>query len=355
MIAAFIVIAALMAAAALACVLWPMVRRQGEGRAPVALVAALSFALPALALALYFGVGTPAAINGALHAPQAASAADVDAALANLEAHLSEQPDDVQGWILLGRSYQAMQRAADAAMAFDKALELSPDDPNLMAATAEARSMARPDHRIDSDTRALLEKALAVDPQHQRALWLLGIAEYQSGDYVAAAETWSRLHALLDPASEVAASVAEQIRLARAHASADAPSTPAQSHEETVAPGEHAASIDLHVTLNETRFANIDPDAAVFVYARAVDGPAVPLAVARLRVTDLPADVRLDDSSAMTPQFRLSMFPQVTVAARISASGNAQAQPGDLESAAVNVDTATPPARIDLVIDSIRD
>lgn len=354
MIAAFIVIAALMAAVALACVLWPLVRRQGDERAPVALVAALSFALPALALALYFGVGTPAAIDATQRAPHAATADDVNAALANLEAHLAEQPDDVQGWILLGRSYQAMQRTADAAMAFDKALALSPDDANLLAAAAEARSLASPDHHIDAGTRALLEKAVRIDPRHQRALWLLGIADYQDGDYATAAETWSRLQPLLDPASEVAKSVGEQIELARAHAGTGASSsTAAPATAASTASSANAAPITLHVSLDASLHA--DPDAAVFVYARAIDGPAVPLAVARLRVADLPTDVHLDDGDAMTPQFRLSMFPRVTVSARVSASGNAQARPGDLESAAATVDTATPPARIDLVIDHVRD
>lgn len=346
----FALIVALMAAAALACVLWPLLRTRSAARAPTSLTAALSIGLPIAALAIYFAVGTPAALNPANRVAAHATPADVSTAINQLAAHLAKQPDDLEGWVLLGRAYQAMQKPAEAAQAFNAALKLAPEDANLLAATAEARSLASADHRIDGDTLALLDKAIKIDPANQRALWLRGIADYQAGNYDGAETRWQRLLSLLDPDSEVAQSV--RVEIANA-AKAKANPVPAPTGS-TAAAASAATGIAIHVALDPALAAKAPRDGVVFVYANAVDGPTMPLAVARLKVSDLPADVRLDDAMAMTPQAKLSMFRRVTIGARVSASGDATPVAGDLESKAlaVDMDAAKKPATV--VIDHVR-
>jgi cytochrome c-type biogenesis protein CcmH len=356
--AAFVLLAAAMAGIALACLLWPLLRRGDGARTRSALAIALSFALPVAALALYLAVGTPAALDPTNRAAQQPTQADLDDAVAQLEAHLRQKPDDADGWVLLGRAYQTMQRPADAVTALDKALALAPQNADVLAADAEAHSLASADHRIDDDSRALLQKAVTIDPQHQRALWLLGIADYQRGDFPAAAQTWNRLLPLLDPDSSVAQAVREQID--RANAQAQAGTSPGAAMQAS-APSPAASAvtsaaaatdgITVRVTLDPALKSRAKPADTAFVYARAVDGPPMPLAVARLTVADLPATIRLSDAMAMTPQLKLSMFPRVQVSARISASGNAMPHPGDLEAKPVNVVVGKQHGPISLGID----
>lgn len=205
---AFILIAALMAAAALACVLIPMLRR-GTTRAPVLLTILLAVAMPLAAIGLYGWIGTPTALQAA--APASPPEMDIGAAVASLRARLESSPDDAEGWMLLGRAYGAMQRNDEALAALGKALKLKPDDVDIMVAYAEAASLARPDHRIQGHPRELLQKALQSDPTNQRGLWLLGISDYQLGDYASASKIWQTLLPLLPPKSQVADAVTEQI------------------------------------------------------------------------------------------------------------------------------------------------
>jgi cytochrome c-type biogenesis protein CcmH len=359
--AAFVLLAAAMAGIALACLLWPLLRRGDNTRARTVLAIALSFALPVAALALYLAIGTPAALDPANRVARQPTQADLADAVAQLEAHLKQKPDDADGWVLLGHAYQTLQRPADAVAALDKALALAPDNADVLAADAEAHSLASADHRIDDASLALLQKAVAIDPKHQRALWLLGIADYQRGDFPAAVQIWNRLLPLLDPGSGVAHAVREQID--RANAQAQAGTGPATAMQASApSPTASAATtaaaatdgITVHVTLDPALESKAKPADTVFVYARAVGGPPMPLAVARLTVADLPATVRLTDAMAMTPQLKLSMFPRVQVSARISASGNAMPQPGDLEAAPMQTTVTNKQSVVSLDIDRMR-
>lgn len=352
----FVVLAALMAAAALGFVLWPLLRNKLSARPPLGLVVIIAFVLPVTALAMYVWVGTPAALQASTSAGTGAgtstgSAPDFATAMTQLQAHLEQAPDDAQGWVLLARAYQSMQRNEEAASAYARALQLEPDSAELMVALAETRSMSRPDHQIDTDARALLRKALSLEPQHQRALWLLGISQYQAAEYAASIATWRQLLPLIDPATHAAVATAVQEQIASAEAAMrGARESPAgaTSSEQPIAPT--PASIEIEVTLDPALRDQLDADDTVFVFARAVDGPPMPLAVARLSVSDLPAKVQLDDSSAMSPQLTLSGFSQVMVFARVSPSGNAIAQTGDPEAAPVQVDLPSK-RTISLVID----
>lgn len=322
--------------------------------------------LPATALLLYQLVGTPQALDQAsLKAEAAASHGDrgpeMEQAIAALVSRLKDHADDVEGWALLGRAYQATHRPDDALAAFKHAHEQAPDNPDLAVEYAQALAFKEPDHRIQGEARILLDKALKADATNQRALWLLGISEYQAGHYDAAIARWNTLLPLLAADSDVAQSVKNQIaeaQKARDGDSASAPDAAANSASaapaaETVKQDVSAPHLTVTVSLDPKLKDRLDPEATLFVYARAAKGPPMPLAIQRLKAGQLPLTTTLDDSMGMLPTMKLSMFPQIVVGARISKSGNAMAHSGDLQilSAPLDVHRSEPIAlRIDQVV-----
>lgn len=338
---AFYLIAAVMIAAALALLLWPLVRHgrlQGRPGSLFALVLAVAFVLPLSAGGLYLLVGTPVALDGVAAQPSM----DIDQAVAELRDHLRQQPNDLQGWMLLAQTEAALHQNAQARDAYDQALRLDPKNGAAMVGWAEADSMVRDDHKIEGRALDLLKQAVQADPTNQRGLWLLGISQFQHEDYAASAATWRRLQPLLEPGSNVAKAVTEQIAVAEARAGGE-PASAASAE------GPH---LTVQVQLAPALRDKLKPGAALFVYARAEQGPPMPLAVARLDASQLPATVTLTDAMAMAPQFKLSSADKVFVGARISASGQATAQTGDLEGDAgvVPVDQADP---VRVVIDKV--
>lgn len=341
----FYVVAAAMIAATLVLLLWPLMRHgrsQGRSRGVFALALGIAFVLPLAAAGLYLTVGTPRALDGVA---RQVPAMGVDQALAELRAHLKASPNDVQGWLLLAQTTSAIGRTAEARDAYDQLLRLAPDNPTAMVGWAEADSMARADHRIDGRSRKLLESALQQEPDNQRALWLLGISDFQLDRYADAAATWRRLQPLLEPGSSVAKAVAQQIAAADARAGNQLPATSASAVQ--------GAQLTVKVSLAPALKGKLQPGDTLFVYARAEQGPPMPLAVARLDATRLPATVELTDAMAMAPTMKLSSVPRVFVGARISHSGQAIGQSGDLEGDAgvVPVDRRTPVA---VLIDKVR-
>ncbi|WP_430389362.1 tetratricopeptide repeat protein [Dyella sp. 20L07] len=338
---AFYVIAAVMIAATLLLLLVPLVRhgrQQGRSRGIFAMALTLAFALPLAAVGLYLAVGTPVALNGV---PRADKGMNIDQAVDELKAHLAQQPDDLQGWMLLAQTYSVMHRAADAREAYDHALRIDANNSVAMVGWAEADSLLREDHRIEGRALELLERAVKLDPQSQRGLWLLGISQFQHDRYTEAATTWRQLQPLLDPDSSVAKAVTEQIAVAQARAGNSGKTTPETPASSTEAQG---PALQVQVTLSPTLKEKLAPGDTLFVYARAEQGPPMPLAVAKLDAAALPATITLTDAMGMTPQFKLSSTPRVFVGARISKSGQAIAQAGDLEGDAgvVDVNTHTP-------------
>jgi len=235
-------------------------------------------------------------------------------------------------------------------------LKLKPDDPDAMVAWVEATAETSPSHQIDDASRAKLQRALQIEPTHQRALWLLGISDFQRKDYANATKQWKTLLPLLQPGSKVATAVQQELAAAEAHTRGSTPDAalvaadPAPASSVAVAP--NTVALNVTVKLDPKLAARVQPADTLFVFARAVDGPPMPLAVARLKASDLPAKITLTDAMAMTPAMTLSKFSEVNVAARISKSGNAMPHTGDLESAPVEVatDSRTPVA---LTIDKV--
>lgn len=338
----FVIAAAVMVAVALATLLLPLLRqgrRSGRPRGVFAVALLIALVLPLSTGALYLLVGTPAALNGVTAA--AAAPISMQQALTELRAHLKQQPDDLQGWMLLAQTSSMLRQPAEARDAFDQVLRLAPNNAEAMVGWAENDSMMRSDHLIEGRALELLKRAVQLHPDSQRGLWLLGISDFQRGAYREAAATWRLLQPQLEPGSNVAKAVAEQIAVADARAGgapAGASSSPAAT---SAAQG---ASLQVQVALAPALKDKLAPGDALFVYARAENGPPMPLAVAKLDPARLPATVTLNDAMAMTPAYRLSSVERVFVGARISHSGQPVAQPGDLEGDAgvVAVDRKTP-------------
>ncbi len=322
----FIVVAALMVALALAVLLLPLVRegrRSGRSRGVFVLALALALVLPLGAGALYLLVGTPAALNGV--SVQTDNQITLPQAIAELRDHLAQQPDDKQAWLLLAQTSTMLGQTSDARDAYEQLLKLDANNAEAMVGWAENDSKLRPDHMFERRARELLQRAVQLHPDNQRGLWLLGISDFQRGDYRTAASTWRLLQPQLEPGSKVAISVAEQIAVADARAG----NSPASTSSSSATP--QGASLQIEITLAPVLKDRLAKGDVLYVYARAPDGPPMPLAVARVDPVKLPATVILNDAMAMTPALRLSAIPQVFVGARISHDGQPTAQPGDLE------------------------
>ncbi len=332
------------------------------GRSRVAVIAALAIAvvLPIGAIVLYQFNGEPGALDPSrMTASNPATAeehgVDMDQAVSGLVAKLKENPDNPDGWALLGRAYQSMGKFAESRDALKRAYDLKPDSHDLTVEYAQALALSNEGRRIVGESRVMLDGVLKADPDHQRALWLVGISDYQAGDYNGAITVWNRLLPALPPDSEIAESVRTQIadaqKLGGTVAMASDPSPAAASPAEIV-DGDSDVKLTVNVSLDAGLKERLASGATLFVFARADNGPPMPLAIHKGPASALPLTVTLDDSMGMMPTMKLSMFPKVVIGARISASGNAMAQSGDLQvlSPAVDVSRKEP---VDLVIDSV--
>jgi cytochrome c-type biogenesis protein CcmH len=294
------------------------------------------FAMPLLALAIYFAVGSPSLL--ALRDAQHATDQQIEAMVERLAAKMKENPDDAEGWKLLGRSYAALGRFPESAEAFARAAARAPGDADLLVDFADVLAMAN-GQSLAGDPEKLIERALQIDPNNLKGLALAGTAAFKRGDFAGAAARWERMLPLVPAESEDARIIRENVQEARAKGGAEAK------------PAARAAKLAGTVILSPKLKGRAAPDDTVFIFARAVDGPRVPLAVMTLKVRDLPASFSLDDSMAMAPSAKLSGFAQVVVGARISKSGTATPQPGDLQGASAAV--ANNAAGVKVVIDGV--
>jgi len=341
-----------MVAAALALLMLPLLRhgrRQGHSRRIFALSLAIAFVLPLSAAGLYLLVGTPAALDGVPSQQQMTS--DIDQAIHKLRQHLATHPDDAQGWMLLAQAATDMQQPDEAHDAYGRVLELTPNNATAMVGWAETDATLRQDHLIQGRARTLLEQAVKLQPDNQRALWLLGISQFQAGQYAQAAATWRLLQPLLEPGSKVAQAVAAQIAMADTR-TGNAPAEAASTAAAATASAPAGAALTVQVSLAPALKSRLAAGDTLFVYARAEHGPPMPLAVAKLAASRLPATVTLTDAMGMLPQMKLSSVKRVFVGARISHSGQAIPRSGDLEGDAgiVATDRKSP---IKIVIDRI--
>ncbi len=239
---------------------------------------------------------------------------------AHLEQAVKDQPDSAEAWYFLGRTYMNQERPADAAKAFARVVELAGRQPELLGQWAQAQYFAG-DRQWSEQLQALTDEALQADPQELTSLGLLGIAAYEEGRYQDTVRFWEQLVAALpenDPSREAIRGGIE-----RARQQVDGGSGNAEAGEAPAAASTQAAALQIQVQLDPKVAETVSPEDSVFVFARAVNGPPVPLAAKRLTVGDLPATVTLSDADAMVPSLKISSVEQVTVMARVSRTGDA--------------------------------
>ena len=312
----------------------------------------------AMALSGYLLTGRPDAIDGS---PSMAAAPDsaeegqpqpspeqIAEMVQRLADRLKDRPEDAEGWTMLSRSYLVLGRLEEAAQASERVLKLKPNDAQALADHADVLAM-RAGRVLDGEPMKLIERALKLDPDNLKALALAGAAAFDRGDGAEAARLWDRVALLGPPGTPVVQQAREGAAEARkmaaergagnaAPAQVQAPA-PAQTQPQAPATAQKAAvagpTVRGTVTLSAALRAQTKPEDTVFIFARnAESGPGasrMPLAIVRKQVKDLPATFTLDDSLAMGPGMGLSSAQKVVVGARISRSGQAMPQPGDLE------------------------
>jgi cytochrome c-type biogenesis protein CcmH len=295
-------------------------------------------AIPATALVLYATFGSPGALTGATEASArpAMSQEQVVAMVDKLGARMKEHPEDPTGWRLLARAYAALGRYPDAIAAFKEAAERGPPDATLFADWADALAMHN--QSLHGEPSQLIARALAIDPRQPKALSLAATAALERKDYGVAIDEWRKLKAQFAPGSEEAKEIDSMIAEATAArqggvmspgAKGGGNATPATGAATTANAGDTA--IAGRVALDPKLRDRVSANDTLFVFARAVNGPRMPLAVLRTTAGELPRDFTLDDSMAMAPAARLSGANEVVVEARISKSGSATPSSGDLQ------------------------
>lgn len=295
------------------------------------IAATIALALPLAAYTLYYLLGQPETFATSAHQ----SGAPIDAEkitpqqfatmTQRLAVKLRQQPNDPQGWAMLAKAYTALGRNSDAIMAYDRAVLLAPENATLLTEYAYALA-ANNNNSYVGRPRDIIAQGLKLEPNNPRVLALAGSAAFEAKDFNAAIAYWERLLTLVPKDSELTDEIIASINAARAGA----------EQKPAAAVG---TSVSGTVSLSDTLKAKTAASDTLFIYARAAGNnvPKMPLAVWRGAVKDLPKTFTLDDSMAMTPTMVLSKFEQVTVEARVSKSGNAIPQSGDLSGAAVTV------------------
>ena len=337
----------------------------GHNRRAWSLALAFVVVIPAAALLLYQRLGNPGATAVAsATAGHEVTEQQIVAMVETLAMRLKQHPEDADGWVLLAHSYQTLDRFPDAADAYAHANELIKDDPNLLADYADVLAMTQ-NRKLSGKPVALIDRALALDPAHKKALALAATAALDARDFALSLQYWHRLARELPAGSEEARQVADVI--------AEISGTPRDGKGATPASGGQRNSPPASAATAQTPPASTTPAAGaisgrvdlvpafaskvalsdtVFIYARAAEGPRMPLAVLRIPARELPKDFLLDDSMGMAPGVKLSAAPAVIVEARISKSGNAIPQSGDLfgRSAAIKPGIAGLRITIDQVV-----
>ncbi|HRO57983.1 MAG TPA: c-type cytochrome biogenesis protein CcmI [Burkholderiaceae bacterium] len=330
-------------------------------RAPLFAGLAVAIALPVLAIGVYRGVGSPELAIAQLEGRQFVADsphAQFDALLAEIENRLRANPKDGEAWAVLAQTYKIVGNHGAAIEAFEQAVELLPEDARLLAEFAESTALAAGGD-FSGRATALLERALAADPNDQKSVALMGAARYRAGDLPQAHRYLSQLLASLPPESGEAGqirAIVEQIAAElgasgkQPEAASPGPSSPSVAAAPSpVAPAASAAvpgtsaaasqpALRGTVSVASKLAGRLPANATLFVIARAAQGPRVPVAVLRVPAARLPVDFELDDENAMDPSRPLSSVGAIAIEARLSVSGDAIRKPGDLYGEPVSVE-----------------
>lgn len=301
------------------------------------LMAMLLLAFPLLGMGLYFFVGTPMALDPAwmshANGDEPITPEKLEAMAVQLDQQLSQEPNNAEAWVMLGRVQRALGRYDQADASLQKSLALARNN-DVLVERAEVLAQKN-QGSFKGEPWAILLSVLKNDPQNGNALLLAGSAAFSEERFKDALGYWEKVRALLPPSSPDLPALAEAIDKARERlglppqAPLSANNAPASAG--VIAPSNTNGSERLtgRVSLAPSLASQVSPKDTVFIYATATEGPRMPLAVVRTTVDRLPYDFVLDDSLAMNPQMTLSKARSVMVRARISKTGNAMPQAGD--------------------------
>ena len=285
----------------------------------------VALGIPLLAGSLYFMLGNYQAVSHTAEMsvnPEATKLLEINKMVLRLAEKMKAKPNDAQGWLILGRSYKALEQYPQAADAFANAYRLLGDQAEVMLLYADALAYVNK-RNLAGRPSELVYKALALEPDNLNALWLGGMAKAQEGDAPAALKLWKKLEATLPPGSDSQ----QEIKNLLSSLAKDTSLGQVQKEPEAkVSNFTLSVQVSLAPKLQKAAVA----EDTVFIYAQAISGPKMPLAIVRKHVSDLPLTVSLNDSMAMMPNMKLSNFASVKLLARISKSGNAMTQPNDL-------------------------
>ena len=312
------------------------------------------FFIPVVTFALYFVLGSPEVLfkeNMVAAKPvqgqQQQPPHSIEDMLTTLKQKLEQNPDNLKGWMMLGRSYMSLDRFAEAAQVFEKITTRFGEQASMLLAEADALAMMQSGSMMGKPAR-LVKKALKMEPNNITALWLAGLASQEGGDDRQAIVYWKRAE------SSSQLDLSSKQKLQQLIVSAEQRSGFKSSEIKAPVPEKQLAgnSVLVKVDIAEQLKQKTKPTDVVFIFARAKSGPKMPLAIVRKQVADLPVEVVLSDKQAMMPNMAISNFDEVVVSARVSFNGQAITQSGDLSANQINVKTNNN-VSIGLVIDQV--
>lgn len=357
----FWIVAIALLAIAAAIVSWPLFTGSAKEKITGLFIVLM---VPLAGVLMYQVIGTPEAI----HLPSASAArqsaqqqsahsaeqGQMDELISALQQRMNENPEDPEGWLILGRSLKTMQRYAEAETALANANRLLPNNPMLMIELAETKLFTSGQSQVNAEAKQLIEAALAIDPSQQKGLWIIGLAAAQDGDDTLALSYWNKLLAQLEPGSGPFQAVTEQIAMAQTrlgqavtvgNTAGETGMQPPQQTQpaETPAVNEPAAAAGFGIPVTINIGAGMDgavpPTAALFIFIHPTGGAGMPLAVKRLAPSGFPMTLNFTDADLLRPGGSLQDFEQLDISARISMAGIANAASGDLQAARVTVNT----------------
>lgn len=321
---------------------------------------ALSVFICVLAIGLYFLVGNPAGLTErATRNDNTEALAKVNALISRLEEKMQKNSDNPEGWAMLARAYRLTGRLDDAERALGRVGPTINQDASLLADLAEI--LAQKNGALAGRPGELILQALQLEPDNAKALYLAGAAAFEEARYNVAIAHWEQLKKQFDPGSEEARNIAAGIAKAREAGGikVGADESPAlqdgRAKDAPLAVADDdtaiASAVSGRVELSPALRAQTTPDETVFIFARAVAGPRMPLAIQQARVADLPLDFHLDDTQAMAPENKISTAKELRIEVRVSKTGQAMPASGDLTGSSAPVKPGT--KGIQVVIDQV--
>ncbi len=322
---------------------------------------AAAILVPCLALVLYWQLGDFNAATGqamkstTIPAGESRPQMSIEEAIGKLQERLREEPDNAEGWFMLAKTFMTIQQYSQAVSAYEKTIELVGEDPQLLLRYADALAMSE-GGRLTGKAKPVIDKVRQLVPDSPTVLWMAGTAESQQGNFAEALRLWYPLRSMLQSEPEALAQLEQLIGQAEAQLPAEQvaelkASMPAivEASSDPASQAEIVVSVELDPALKD----QVSDEDTLFIFAKAVDGPPMPLAAVKQTAAALPLTVTLNDAMAMMPQMKLSSFQQVTISAVISKSGQPGAKAGDLFTQVSPVSTSTG-EKVSLLINQVK-